>query len=439
MYNNQGDEMKTFAIATLGCKVNTFESESYIESLSSSGYQLVDFKEPADVYIINTCSVTNTAASKSRQKIHQAIRQNANAMICVVGCYVQTNQDELNDIDRIDLLIGAKHKSKLVEYIQQGQGNPKIDDQRNMIFEHLPLKHYNHLTRAFLKIQDGCDQFCSYCIIPYARGNERWAQSDDLVEMAKGLVSSGHKEIVLSGIHIGRYGKDGSHDLVHLLRRLVEEVDGLRRIRLSSIEITEITPQLLDLMSSSEKIVRHLHVPLQSGCDTVLKRMNRPYTSGEFYERVAQIRERFPLISISTDIIVGFVGESEEEFQTTAAFVQKCRFSFMHVFPYSMRSNTASALMSGHLDAGTKKARAQVLIEKSNQLKMRYDMQFVNKEVSVLFESYQKGMAIGHTGEYVLVSVISDESLNNQCHRVLITHHRQGRNYGVLVKKAVDS
>lgn len=431
--------MKTFAIATLGCKVNTFESESYIESLISSGYQLVDFKGPADIYIINTCSVTNTAASKSRQKIHQAIRQNADAMICVVGCYVQTNQDELNDIDRIDLLIGAKHKSKLVEYIQQGQGYPDINDQRDMMFENLPLKQYNHQTRAFLKIQDGCDQFCSYCIIPFARGNERWAPSDDLVEMAKGLVRNGHKEIVLSGIHIGRYGKDSRHDLSHLLKRLIDEVDGLRRIRLSSIEITEITPQLLDLMTSSEKIVRHFHIPLQSGCDTVLKRMNRPYTSDEFYVRIQEIRQRFPLISISTDVIVGFVGESEEEFQTTVAFVEKCRFSFMHIFPYSMRANTAAALMSGHLDAITKKARSQILIEKSNLLKMRYDMQFVNKEVSVLFESFQKGIATGHTGEYVLVSVISDESMNNQCHRVWITHHKQGRNYGVLVKKVVES
>lgn len=431
--------MKTFAIATLGCKVNTFESQSYIESLNSSGYQLVDFKDPADIYIINTCSVTNTAASKSRQKIHQAIRQNENAMICVVGCYVQTNQDELNDIDRIDLLIGAKHKSKLVEYIEQGQGNPAISDQRDMIFEHLPLQHYDQQTRAFLKIQDGCDQFCSYCIIPFARGNERWAPSDDLIEMAKGLVGNGHKEIVLSGIHIGRYGKDGKSDLSTLIKRLIEEVDGLQRIRLSSIEITEITPQLLNLMASTEKIVRHLHVPLQSGCDTVLKRMNRPYTSGEFYNRVQEIRQRFPLISISTDIIVGFVGESEEEFHATVDFVEKCRFSFMHVFPYSMRANTAAALMSGHLDANTKKTRARVLIEKSNQLKMRYDMQFVNKEVSVLFESFEKGVATGHTGEYVLVSVICDESLNNQCHRVWITHHKQGRNYGVLVKKAVDS
>ncbi|MDP3306314.1 MAG: tRNA (N(6)-L-threonylcarbamoyladenosine(37)-C(2))-methylthiotransferase MtaB [Erysipelotrichaceae bacterium] len=431
--------MKTFAIATLGCKVNTFESESYIESLISSGYQLVDFKGPADIYIINTCSVTNTAASKSRQKIHQAIRQNADAMICVVGCYVQTNQDELNDIDRIDLLIGAKHKSKLVEYIQQGQGYPDINDQRDIMFENLPLKQYNHQTRAFLKIQDGCDQFCSYCIIPFARGNERWAPSDDLVEMAKGLVRNGHKEIVLSGIHIGRYGKDSRHDLSHLLKRLIDEVDGLRRIRLSSIEITEITPQLLDLMTSSEKIVRHFHIPLQSGCDTVLKRMNRPYTSDEFYVRIQEIRQRFPLISISTDVIVGFVGESEEEFQTTVAFVEKCRFSFMHIFPYSMRANTAAALMSGHLDAITKKARSQILIEKSNLLKMRYDMQFVNKEVSVLFESFQKGIATGHTGEYVLVSVISDESMNNQCHRVWITHHKQGRNYGVLVKKVVES
>ncbi len=431
--------MKTFAIATLGCKVNTFESESYIESLSESGYQQVDFKESADIYIINTCSVTNTAASKSRQKIHQAIRQNSHAMICVVGCYVQTNQNELNEIERIDLLIGAKHKSKLVEYIHQGYGDVDINDQRDMSFESLPLKHFSHQTRAFLKIQDGCDQFCSYCIIPFARGNERSALSDDLIDMAKSLVGSGHKEIVLSGIHIGRYGKDGNDDLTYLLKRLVDEVDGLLRIRLSSIEITEITEQLLDLMASSEKIVRHLHIPVQSGCDSVLKRMNRPYTSGEFYDRIQAIRHRFEMISISTDIIVGFVGESEEEFQTTAKFADKCRFSFMHIFPYSMRVNTAAAQLIGHLDTNTKKSRAAQLILKSNQMKIRYDMQFVNKEVSVLFESYQNGIAIGHTGEYVLVNVISDESLNNQCHRVWITHHKQGRNYGVLVKKAVET
>jgi threonylcarbamoyladenosine tRNA methylthiotransferase MtaB len=430
--------MKTFAIATLGCKVNTFESESYIESLKASGYQEVDFKDVADIYIINTCSVTNTAASKSRQKIHQAIRQHADAMICVVGCYVQTNQSDLEDIDRIDLLIGAKHKNRLVEYINQGQSEDVISDQRDLTFEPLPLKQYSHQTRAFLKIQDGCDQFCSYCIIPYARGNERSALSDDLIEMANSLVSNGHKEIVLSGIHIGRYGKEGNEDLTFLLKRLVNEVDGLERIRLSSIEVTEITPQLLDLMSISEKIVKHLHIPLQSGCDTVLHRMNRPYTTRDYYDRITDIRQRFDLISISTDIIVGFPGESEVEFQKTMEFVKRCQFSFMHVFPYSMRANTAAAKLSGHLDANTKKERANRLIAESALMKARYEMQFVNKEVMVLFESYQNGMAVGHTGEYIMVSVPSEESLNNQYHRVYVTHHKQGRNYGVLVTKAVD-
>jgi threonylcarbamoyladenosine tRNA methylthiotransferase MtaB len=430
--------MKTFAIATLGCKVNTFESESYIESLKASGYQEVDFKDVADIYIINTCSVTNTAASKSRQKIHQAIRQHADAMICVVGCYVQTNQSDLQDIERIDLLIGAKHKNRLVDYISQGQSEDIISDQRDLAFEPLTLKHYSHQTRAFLKIQDGCDQFCSYCIIPFARGNERSALSDDLIEMANNLVSSGHKEIVLSGIHIGRYGNDGNEDLTFLLKRLVEEVDGLERIRLSSIEVTEITPQLLDLMAMNDKIVRHLHIPLQSGCDTVLKRMNRPYTTKDFYDCISVIRQRFDLISISTDIIVGFPGESEEEFQETMEFVKRCQFSFMHVFPYSMRAQTAAAKFGGHLDASTKKDRAKQLIDSSALMKARYEMQFVNKEVKVLFESYQNGMATGHTGEYVLISVPSGESLNNQCHRVYVTHHKQGRNYGVLVKKAVD-
>ena len=427
--------MKTFAIATLGCKVNTFESESYIESLKSAGFSLVDFKCSADIYIINTCSVTNTAASKSRQKINQAIRQNEHALICVVGCYVQTNQDDLSDIDRIDLLIGAKHKNKLVEYILDGQGETDISKQRDLLFEPLPLKHYNNQTRAFLKIQDGCDQFCSYCIIPYARGNERSAQCDDLIDMAKGLVSSGHKEIVLSGIHIGRFGKDGNQDLSYLLNRLANEVDGLLRIRLSSIEITEITPQLLDVMSKSPKIVHHLHIPLQSGCDTVLQRMKRPYTCDQFYDRLKELRNRFDKISISTDIIVGFPGETDEEFEDTLAFAEKCRFSFIHVFPYSLRANTEAAKLDGHLDSNTKKSRAQRLTAKSNLMKSHYELQFVNKEVMVLFESYHQGMATGHTAEYVLVSVNSEVPLNNQCLPVWITHHKHGRNYGVIVKK----
>jgi threonylcarbamoyladenosine tRNA methylthiotransferase MtaB len=431
--------MKTFAIATLGCKVNTFESESYTESLISAGFRQVDFKDPADIYVINTCSVTNTAASKSRQKIHQAIRQNDQALICVVGCYVQTNQEELSDIDRIDLLIGAKHKNKLVEYILDGHGEADISAQRDLAFESLPLKHYSSHTRAFLKIQDGCDQFCSYCIIPYARGNERSAVSDDLIEMARSLVASGHKEIVLSGIHIGRYKTDVNHDLSYLLKRMVDEVDGLQRIRLSSIEITEITPMLLDVMASSSKIVHHLHIPLQSGCDSVLHRMKRPYTCTQFYDRLNEIRSRFDMISISTDIIVGFPGESEEEFQMTMAFAEKCRFSFIHVFPYSLRANTDAAHLDGHLDSDTKKSRTQRLLAKSNLMKTHYELQFVNKEVTVLFESFRQGMAIGHTGEYVLVHVASEESLNNQCARVWITHHKQGRNYGVLVKKEVES
>jgi threonylcarbamoyladenosine tRNA methylthiotransferase MtaB len=244
---------------------------------------------------------------------------------------------------------------------------------------------------------------------------------------------------VLSGIHIGRYGKDGPDDLVTLLKRLVAEVDGLQRIRLSSIEITEITPQLLDLMETSDKIVRHLHIPLQSGCDSVLKRMNRPYSTSQFFDQIQSIRHRFEMISISTDIIVGFPSESEEEFQDTMQFVDKCRFSFLHVFPYSMRENTKAAGLGGHLDAKTKKARALMLIAKSNQCKTHFDMQFVNKEVTVLFESFRNNTASGHTGEYVLVHVISEVSLNNQSHRVWITHHKQGLNYGVLVKKAVES
>lgn len=430
--------MKTFAITTLGCKVNAFESESYTESLKTLGYKEVDFKDTADIYIINTCSVTNTAASKSRQKIHQAIKQNEKAMICVIGCYVQTNQQDLHEIERIDLLIGAKGKDKLAQYIEQGNAMPSISNQRDLQFELLPLKSYTHQTRAFLKIQDGCDQFCSYCIIPYARGNERSAQTDELVDMARSLVAAGHKEIVLSGIHIGRYGKGSDTDLANLMHRLDQQVEGLIRIRLSSIEITEITDEIVALIKSSDKIARHLHIPLQSGCDTVLQRMNRPYTTADYLRRIQKIRQQVPDISISSDIIVGFPGESDEEYEQTSAFAEQCRFSFLHVFPYSVRLNTPAAEMKDQIDAQTKKARAARLIDKSAKLKARYDMQFVNKTVNVLFESYHNGFAIGHTSQYVMVRVESAVPLNNQLHDVLITHHKAGSNYGILDPKAVN-
>lgn len=427
--------MKTFAIATLGCKVNTFESESYIASLKLKGYQEVDFKQQADIYIINTCSVTNTAASKSRQKIHQAQRANPNAMICVVGCYVQTDASSLESMPQIDVLIGAKNKSKLVDIIDSStQYKEQVDLGRTMDFEFLPLSTTDK-TRAFLKIQDGCDQFCFYCIIPFARGNERSASLDSLVSMAQDLVASNHHEIVLSGIHIGRYGKDAGVELVDLMRALIEQVKGLKRLRLSSIEITEITDELLQLMESTDVIARHLHIPIQSGCNTVLKRMNRPYTVEQYAARIEDIRTRFPMISISTDVIVGFVGETDEEFDETIRTMRRLAFSFLHVFPYSVRKNTVAASMEGHVDPSVKKQRVHQLNELSGVLKSMYEMQFVNREVWVLFDSYVAGKATGFSSEYISVSVMMEQRPVSQWHKVRIAYRANHRCYGELVKE----
>lgn len=427
--------MKTFAIATLGCKVNTFESESYIASLKQKGYQEVDFKEVADIYIINTCSVTNTAASKSRQKIHQAQRMNPDAMICVVGCYVQTDADSLESMPAIDVLIGAKNKSKLVDIIDSSnQFKEQIEESRDLDFEFLPLSSTDK-TRAFLKIQDGCDQFCSYCIIPFARGNERSASLDSLVTMAQDLVASNHHEIVLSGIHIGRYGKGEGMDLVDLMKRLIEQVSGLKRLRLSSIEITEITDDLLDLMASSDIIARHLHIPIQSGCNTVLQRMNRPYTVEQYTQRVEEIRRRFPKISISTDVIVGFAGESDEEFEETVRTMRRLQFSFLHVFPYSLRKDTVAASMDHHVDPSIKKQRVAQLSELSKTLKSMYEMQFVNQEVWVLFDSYQSGKVTGFSSEYIAVSVLMDKRPLSQWYKVRITYRANHRCFGELVQE----
>ena len=303
--------MTTFAIATLGCKVNTYESQGYESALIAKGYEEVSFKEKADVYIINTCAVTNTAGSKSRQKIHQARHTNPDAIIAVVGCYVQTAKEQLELMEHVDILIGSALKQTLADRIEQAVNGNKVEnvlqDVRALrVFEALPVRHFEHQTRAFLKIQDGCNQFCSYCIIPFARGAERSLPEDEVVQTAKNLCASGHREIVLSGIHTGRYGRDLKTNLTHVMKRLCNEVKDLQRIRISSIEMNEITDELLEFMQQEPRIARHLHIPIQTANNTVLKNMNRPYNVEWFMERVDYIRSLMPDISISSDVIVGF-------------------------------------------------------------------------------------------------------------------------------------
>lgn len=418
--------MTTFAIATLGCKVNTYESQGYESALADKGYVQVSFKEKADVYIINTCAVTNTAGSKSRQKIHAAIALNPEALIAVVGCYAQTASEQLEQDANIDILLGSDGKSRLADMIEEGLRKKRpqklIHDVRKVnVFEALPIHRFEHQTRAFLKIQDGCNQFCSYCIIPFARGAERSLPEDEVLAIARSLSESGHREIVLSGIHTGRYGNGINSSLCQLMKRMVKEIPKLQRIRISSIEMNEITDELLEFIKGEEKIARHLHIPVQSANTTVLKNMNRPYTIAWFMERVDYIRSLIPDISISSDVITGFPQESEEQFQDTLDNIARMRLSFLHVFPYSRRDHTAAAQMSGHLENKIKKERASRLANLSKQLYTAYKQNFIGKEVSVIFEKEKDGKLIGHSSEYLEVAAAAPLAWLHTMHTVRIT------------------
>ena len=418
--------MTTFAIATLGCKVNTYESQGYESALLEKGYEQVSFKEKADVYIINTCAVTNTAGSKSRQKIHAAIALNPEALIAVVGCYAQTASEQLEQDANIDILLGSDGKSRLADMIEEGLRKKRpqklIHDVRKVnVFEALPIHRFEHQTRAFLKIQDGCNQFCSYCIIPFARGAERSLPEDEVLAIARSLSESGHREIVLSGIHTGRYGNGINSSLCQLMKRMVKEIPKLQRIRISSIEMNEITDELLEFIKGEEKIARHLHIPVQSANTTVLKNMNRPYTIAWFMERVDYIRSLIPDISISSDVITGFPQESEEQFQDTLDNIARMRLSFLHVFPYSRRDHTAAAQMSGHLENKIKKERASRLANLSKQLYTAYKQNFIGKEVSVIFEKEKDGKLIGHSSEYLEVAAAAPLAWLHTMHTGRIT------------------
>ncbi len=400
--------MTTFAIATLGCKVNSFESESYLESLAELGYTEVDFKQKADVYIINTCCVTNTAASKSRQRISQAKRSNPDALICVVGCYVQTNAEELKTKMDIDILVGANGKHQLPQRIRDAieryPSTPSDLSSDVFAFEDLKVKKYVHQTRAFLKVQDGCDQYCAYCIIPTARGRER-SQAPEFVLQQALMLSQSHPEIVLAGIHTGRYGKEYGYDLTQLIRAILDKAPKLQRIRISSIEVTEITDTLIEMMKHEPRIARHLHIPIQSGCDTTLRSMKRPYTVEAFLQRIAYIRREIPDISISSDLIAGFPQENDDDFLMTLNTMKQAAFSFLHVFPYSKRESTAAASMQGQNSPQCKKQRVQAAQLLSNQLNKNYLQSFIQKTLTVIIEETNETGYFGHSSEYIPVII----------------------------------
>lgn len=409
-----------YDIVTLGCKVNEYESRYYAEQLESLGLENAQNHpgKPADVVVINTCTVTNTAARKSRQKIRRARKENPEAVCVVIGCYAQTMEEQTRKELEADLLIGASSKSRLKALVKEElehrhQISLVQDIDEICDFEAMPIGTFEGQHRAFLKIQDGCNQYCAYCQIPLARGPERSLIPQDVVSIARKLAEQGHKEIVLTGIHTGRY--HFRHDnLVSLLKMLLEEVDENVDFRLSSIEITEVSDELIELMQSNPRLLPHLHIPIQAGCDQTLQRMKRPYTMKYFKKRIAEIREKIPEISISTDVIAGFVGETEQEFQTTRDNLEALQFSFLHVFPYSRRAGTAADAMSGFVDPAVAKARTDELLALSAKLRHKDMERFDEVEVLVERPGNEPDTFSGYTRQYQPVLIESKVPLQGR-------------------------
>ena len=393
-------------IYTLGCKVNTYESD-YVASLFKEKNQIIsDFDDICDIYVINTCSVTNQSDSKSRKIINQAIRRNPNACVVAMGCYTQANKDI--QIDGVDILIGNKDKSKIVELVEKYLFTKNkivnLYEDLGLEFEDMEISNFEGRTRAFVKIQDGCENFCSYCIIPYVRGKCRSKKRDKVIEEITTLVQNGYKEIVLTGIHTGNYGRDLDTDFGSLLKDIVN-IPGLYRLRISSIEITELTDEVLNIIKNNSVIVDHLHIPLQAGSDVILKKMNRKYDKQYFKEKIKSIRNIRPDISITTDVIVGFPGETDELFQESYNFCEEINFSKIHVFPYSIRKGTPASKFKDQIDGNIKKERARRLIELSNKLEEKYMNKFIGRELEVLIERNKDGICLGHTSNYLLVKL----------------------------------
>ena len=400
--------MRTVGILTLGCKVNTYESEYIIHLLKEAGYQIKDFDGACDVYIINTCTVTNTSDIKSRKMIRKAIRKNPDACVVAMGCFIEANKDF--QLPGLDIILGNRDKSKIIELLDEWF--LKQEEIRRLYstlpreFEDMYINEFPGRTRAFVKIQDGCENFCSYCIIPFVRGKCRSKNPDEVIDEITDLVNHGYQEVVLTGIHTGNYGVDLDTNFASLLKRVVA-IPGLLRLRISSIEITELTKEVLGVIRDSSIIVDHMHIPLQAGSNHVLSLMNRKYDLDYYFNKIKEIREVRPNMAITTDVIVGFPGESEEDFLETIDTCKKVGFTKIHVFPYSERKGTKAMELPDHIEPSVKKERARRLLLVSKELECSYYASFVGSEVTVLVEEEKDGKSYGHTDNYLHVEIPS--------------------------------
>ncbi len=429
--------MKTVAFCTLGCKVNQYETEAMAELFKKRGYAVADFSEPADVYVINTCSVTSMSDRKSRRMIRRAKKQNSGAVVIVCGCYAQVAPEDVMSIDGVNLVIGTKDKSKIADeadrLTSESRESAVFDISKNHEFEKMTVSHYDSMTRAYIKVQDGCSQFCTYCIIPYARGPIRSRDPEDVIREARRLAEDGFTEIILVGIHIASYGLDLKTTSLADIILKINEIDKIKRIRLSSIEPMTLNSSFIEKISKADKLCRHFHLSLQSGCAATLERMNRRYTPQEYEAIVNSIREHFPDAAITTDVMVGFPGETDAEFAESINFVDKMKFAYTHIFQYSPRPGTPAAGYPDQVSPEVKEKRSKALeliLEKNAQAFLE---RFVGQTMTVLFEQRVNGYYEGKTSNYINVFAPSDEELSFEYRDVLIERAERGAVYGHIV------
>lgn len=427
--------MKKAALHNLGCKVNAYETEAMQQLLEENGYEIVPFKEGADVYVINTCTVTNMADRKSRQMLHRAKKMNPDAVVVAAGCYVQAKEAAGEIDESIDIVIGNNKKKDLIQILdafyeeKQGASKAVIDINHTHEYEEMHLNKTAEHTRAYIKVQDGCNQFCTYCIIPFARGRVRSRAKEDVVREVTELAKNGYQEVVLTGIHLSSYGVDLEGETLLSLILAVNEIEGIKRIRLGSLEPRIITEEFVQTISGLEKMCPHFHLSLQSGCDETLRRMNRRYTSEEYYEKCILLRKYFKNPALTTDVIVGFPGETEEEFAKSKAFIDKVDFYETHIFKYSKREGTKAAVMENQIPEQKKTERSNELLALDREKRAKYEEQFIGTKVEVLIEEQieidGENCQVGHTKEYVKVALKTEENLQNRLIDVQIDNHSQ--------------
>lgn len=430
--------MKSVASFALGCKVNQVESEAIAEAFAKRGYNVVSIDESADVYVINTCTVTNFGDKKSRQLIRRCKKQNSQALVVVAGCYAQTAPEEIKAIEGVNIVLGTKGRNNIVDEVEKYSAEMGIVNYVGEImeekkFEPISIHKLMGRTRAYLKIQDGCSQFCSYCIIPYARGPVRSRPEEEVINEVKILAENGFKEVVLTGIHVASYGKELHNSNLLAVIEKIHPIEGIERIRFSSIEPNIVTEEFMAGLSQLKKVCHHFHLSLQSGCDRTLKAMNRKYTTEKYLQAVQTIRKYWDDVAITTDIIVGFPGETDEDFRESYNFAKKIGFSKIHVFPYSPKKGTPAEKMDYQISPQVKAERSRILIELSDKMAQDFINRFISKEVEVLFEqSHKEKIFEGHTSNYINVIIESDENIKNKILKVKLTNAQNEKAFGDL-------